>query len=273
MLQVSVDLRDEADELHAFLKTLSNEDWGKPSPFLGWTPWDVVAHLHFYDRVSLLSLTDTDAFNAKFQELIEAMGSGLGNAEIARREFGRLDPAELLERWHQSCHEMAEKLGASDPKRRLMWFGPPMGVQMFTTARYMETWAHGQDVYDLMRAPRAHTDRIENIAVLGVKTYGWTFANRGLDVPGPPPYVRLTAPSGAIWEWNDSSEADKIEGFGVDFCRVVTQGRNVADTQLEVVGDAAAKWMAIAQCFAGAPTDPPKPGERTWPGESGQQEE
>jgi uncharacterized protein (TIGR03084 family) len=118
-----------------------------------------------------------------------------------------------------------------------------------------------------MRTPRTHADRIKNIAVLGLKTYGWTFANRGLDVPGPTPYVRLTAPSGAIWEWNDPSETNKIDGSGIEFCRVVTQGRNIADTQLEVAGDTAAKWMAIAQCFAGPPIDPPKPGERTWPGE------
>ncbi len=129
MLQESLDLRAEADELHAFLETLSDEDWGKPSPFLGWTPWDVVAHLHYFDRVSVLSLTDDNAFTAKRQELIEALGSGLGNAEIARREFENIDPAELLARWHQTCGEMAEQLGASDPKRRLMWFGPTMGVQ------------------------------------------------------------------------------------------------------------------------------------------------
>jgi uncharacterized protein (TIGR03084 family) len=159
---------------------------------------------------------------------------------------------------------MAEQLGASDPKRRLPWFGPDMGVRMFTTARYMETWAHGQDVYDLMRAPRTHTDRIQHIAVLGVKTFGWTFVNRGLEVPGDPPYVRLVAPSGALWEWNEPSEANKVTGGAVDFCQVVTQGRNVADTALEVVGDVATRWMAIAQCFAGGPADPPKPRERAW---------
>jgi hypothetical protein len=44
----------------------------------------------------------------------------------------------------------------------------------------------------------------------------------------------------------------------------VTQGRNIADTPLEVVGEIATRWMSIAQCFAGGPVDPPKPGERTW---------
>jgi uncharacterized protein (TIGR03084 family) len=264
MLQESLDLRAEADELHAFLKTLGEGDWGRPTPFLGWAPWDVVAHLHFFDRMSVLALTDVDAFAAKAKELGEAMMAGLSGAEYTRRELGGLDPKQLLQQWRETCHEMAEQLGACDPKRRLPWFGPDMGVRMFTTARHMETWAHGQDVYDLMRVPRAHTDRIRNVAVIAVKTFAWTFVNRGLEVPGDAPYVRLVAPSGAIWEWNEPSDENRVAGDALEFCRVVTQGRNVADTALQVVGDTAARWMAIAQCFAGGPVDPPKPGERAW---------
>jgi len=157
---------------------------------------------------------------------------------------------------------MASKLGESDPKRRLPWFGPDMGVQMFTTARYMETWSHAQAIYDLKKIERKHTDRIKNIVAIGVKTFGWTFVNRKLEVPGPAPYVRLTAPSGEIWEYNDPSDEERIEGTAVDFCLTVTQVRNVKDTELRVVGDVAGQWMEIAQCFAGGPIDPPKPGYR-----------
>ena len=81
-------------------------------------------------------------------------------------------------------------------------------------------------------------------------TFAWTFLNRGLEVPGDPPHVRLVAPSGAIWEWNEPSDESRIAGDALDFCRVVTQGRNIADTALDVVGDTATQWMAIAQCFA-----------------------
>jgi uncharacterized protein (TIGR03084 family) len=264
MLQVAVDLCAEADELHGFLATLGEEEWSRVTPFLGWTTWDVVAHLHFFDQVSVLALTDPDAFAARRKELIAALGSGATNKDIARREYGSLGNRELLGTWLATCHEMAGQLGASEPKRRLPWFGPDMGVQMFTTARLMETWAHGQDVYDVMRVPREATNRIKHIAVIGVKTFGWTFVNRGLEVPGPPPYVRLTAPSGDTWEWNEPSETEKVSGSALEFCRVVTQGRNVQDTALEVVGEVASRWMSIAQCFAGGPADPPKAGERAW---------
>jgi len=157
---------------------------------------------------------------------------------------------------------MCELLGALDPESRLKGFGPDMGVRMFTTARQMETWAHGQDVYELLRVRRRNTDRIRNIALIGVKTFGWTFANRGLPVPGDPPYVRLTAPSGAVWEWNPSCERNRVEGSAVDFCHGMTQGRHITDVSLTVVGETAWRWMSIAQCFAGGPEDPPKPGQR-----------
>ena len=262
MLQVSQDFRDEVDELHAFLQTLEPGDWERETGFMGWTPWDVVAHLHYFDLVSMVALEGEDALAPERQALIEGISKGRTNQEIARERFADLDAAALLAQWRSTAHALAQALGRSDPKRRLPWFGPDMGVQMFTTARYMETWAHGQEIYDLLGATRTHTDRIKNIATIGVKTFGWTFVNRKLPVPGPPPYVRLVAPSGAIWEWNEESDTECVRGDAVDFCHVVTQGRNVADTGLEVKGSIATQWMSIAQCFAGGPVDPPKPGTR-----------
>jgi len=262
VLQESQDLLAEAEELHAFLETFDPADWERPTGFMGWTPWDVVAHLHYFDRVSLVALEGEQAFAPVREGLLEDLAAGLGNAEIARRDLGELSPETLVQRWRETCREVAQKLGESDAKLRLPWFGPSMGVRMFTTARFMETWAHGQELYDLKGVDRRYTDRRKSIAVIGMKTFGWTFVNRGLEVPGEAPYVRLVAPSGEIWEWNEPDERESIRGSAVDFCHVVTQGRNVADTGLEVKGDVAMRWMSIAQCFAGGPVDPPKPGER-----------
>jgi uncharacterized protein (TIGR03084 family) len=262
MLQEASDFRAEADELHAFLSTLDDRDWSRPTTFQRWTPWDVVAHLHLYDEVSLASLAGPDTFAVQRSALAGAIGRGVTNADLARERYGALGARELLANWIATARGLADQLGAASPKRRLPWFGPDMGLRMFTTARLMETWAHGQEVYDLVRAERAHTDRIRHIAEIGVRTFAWTFVNRRLEVPGAPPYVRLVAPSGAVWEWNEPSETSRVSGTAVDFCRTVTQVRNVADTSLEVVGDVAQRWMAIAQCFAGGASDPPKPGER-----------
>jgi uncharacterized protein (TIGR03084 family) len=137
-----------------------------------------------------------------------------------------------------------------------------MSVRSSITARLMETWAHGQEIYDALGVERVDTDRIRSIADLGVRTYRWTFANRGLAAPGEPPHVRLRAPSGAAWTWNEPSETSLVEGDAGEFCQVVTQVRALADTRLRVVGDVATRWMAIAQCFAGPVSDPPAPGTR-----------
>jgi len=261
MLQESLDLRAEATELHAFLESLDPEDWGRATRFMQWTPWDVIAHLHYFDLFSLYALEGIEIFGTKRDEFIQYIRAGLSPSEIARREFGKMAPAELLRCWQETCFEMSTKLGVSDPALRMPWFGPNMGVRMFTTARYMETWAHGQEIYDLMQVERTHTDRIKNVATLGVRTFGWTFVNRGLEVPDPVPYVRLSAPSGEIWEWNEAHEHESIRGDAIDFCQVVTQGRNIADTRLEVRGEIARRWMSMAQCFAGGPVDPPEPGQ------------
>jgi len=262
VLQVSLDFREEVEEFHGLLQTLEPGDWERATDFKQWTPWDVVAHLHYFDLVSLVALEGEEAFAAEREAFIAAITAGRSLREIARTRFADLDAAGLLGHWQSTAHTLADAPGQSDPKRRLPWFGPDMGVQMFMTARYMEVWAHAQEVYDLVGASRSHADRIENIATIGMKTFGWTFANRQLPLPGPPPYVRLAAPSGEIWQWNEPSETECIRGDAADFCQVVTQVRNIADTALEVRGPVATQWMSIAQCFAGVPVDPPKPGTR-----------
>src|SRR3546814_6437415 len=138
-----------------------------------------------------------------------------------------------------------------------------MSVRMFATAGQREVWAHARAIWDGLGLERTCTDRLSNIAVICVKTFGWTFVNRGLPVPETVPYVRLTAPSGAVWDWNDPASAVSVAGDAVAFCRVCTQVRNVADTDLAVRGEAAVRWMALAQCFAGPPEDPPRSEEHT----------
>ena len=199
-LQVSEDLVAEMKAFASLLETLDETEWETPTLFMDWTPWDVVAHLHYFDLVSIKALGGHESFKPFAKDLVKRMGQGESASVQTRVELGGLSPAELLSRWQETCVDMAQQLGASDPKRRLPRFGPDMGVQMFTTARFMETWAHAQAVYDLKGAPRTHSDRIRNIVAIGVRTFGWTFVNRKQEPPGPPPFVKLVAPSGAVWE-------------------------------------------------------------------------
>ena len=50
-----------------------------------------------------------------------------------------------------------------------------MSARSSITARQMETWALGQEVFDVLGLERVNTDRVRNIAYLGVSTSGWTF--------------------------------------------------------------------------------------------------
>lgn len=262
MKQMSADFRAEALELRGLLETLTPEQWADRTLFMDWSVWDVVAHLHFYDENSMLAATDAEAFKAHVAELIGSIMKGVSSTEQTRQRYAGVDHAALLSRWDATNAQLAEQLGTLDPKARLPWYGPDMSARMFTTARLMETWAHAQAIYDLVGVERVHTDRIKHIATIGVKTFGWTFINRKLEVPGAAPYVRLTSPTGDVWEWGEPSETERITGDAVGFCQTVTQTRNVADVELDVVGDVAKQWMSIAQCFAGGAVDPPKPGLR-----------
>ncbi|MEQ1783642.1 MAG: maleylpyruvate isomerase family mycothiol-dependent enzyme [Hyphomonadaceae bacterium] len=156
---------------------------------------------------------------------------------------------------------MAALYRTADPKARLKWAGPDMSARSSITARLMETWAHGQEVYDHLGIERVDADRIKNIAHLGVSTFGWTYLVRKMAVPAVMPRVELTAPSGEVWSWGEPGE-NSVTGSASEFCQVVTQVRNVADTNLVVRGPVATEWMGMAQCFAGAAEPPPKAGTR-----------
>jgi len=169
---------------------------------------------------------------------------------------------KLYNAWVKGFATITEKYASADPDKRVKWGGPDMSVRSCIIARQMETWAHAQAIFDVLGKTRIDADRLKNVAHIGVTTYSWSFKVNGLDPILPKPYIRLTAPSGAIWEWNDPQEDNKLQGSATEFCQVVTQCRNIADTSLQMTGEVAHKWMSIAQCFAGGPETPPSPDTR-----------
>ena len=261
MFQQVSDFRAESEALFRLMQPLDEAVFDTVTQFKQWTFNDILGHLHLWNHAADLSLTDEAAFQALLGEVMQSVTGGSLRA-FETQWLAGLRGRELLEHWHGFVLGMSRHFGAADPQARVKWAGPDMSVRSSITARLMETWAHGLAIYDALGVERVDTDRIRNIAVLGVNTFGWTFKNRRLAVPPEMPCVRLTAPSGAIWAWGESSAVERIEGSASEFCQVVTQTRNVADTGLEVVGAVAEQWMSIAQCFAGPPEQPPAPGTR-----------
>ncbi len=262
MFQQPYEFRDETEALHALVAPLDAAAFARPTGFKGWTIDDVIGHLHFWNWAADLSLSDPAAFEKTGAAALAHLGRGGTVRDFERGWLGGRSGPALVAEWLAFARAMTERFAAADPSHRVKWVGPDMSVRSAITARLMETWAHGQAIYDLLGVVRRNTDRIRNIATLGVNTYDWSFRVHGSRPPTPRPHVRLVAPSGEIWTWNEPSETDLVEGTAEEFCQVVTQVRNVADTRLVTRGAAAAAWMATAQCFAGPPETPPAPGTR-----------
>jgi uncharacterized protein (TIGR03084 family) len=268
MLTQAIDYRDECDALHALLVGIDAARWSEPTQFKRWTLDDVLGHLHIFDYAARLTVEEPDAFASFWKSFSRAMASGRSMSEYTRVWLGGCSGPQLLQRWHEFARQLADQYSCLDPARRVKWAGPDMSVRSCISARQMETWAHGQAAFDRLGRKRVEHDRIRNIAIMGVNTFGWTFVNRGREVPLAKPYVRLQSPSGAWWTWNEPDESNCVQGSAVEFCQVVTQTRNVADTSLRAAGEVACEWMSMAQCFAGAPHAPPPPGSRFLQSES-----
>jgi len=262
MLDQAKDFKDESETLFALMDPLSDADFERPTLFKGWTFNDILGHLHHGNILADHALHDEVKFRESYAEIKALRGAGAEGTDATATMLEGIQGRVLLRAWRDFYVPMSNRFSEADPKRRVKWVGPDMSVRSSITARLMETWSHGQAAFDLLGVERADTDRIKNVAVLGVNTFGWTFINRNEDVPDLRPYVCLTGPSGEVWEWNNLSEVERVEGSAVEFCQVVTQTRNIRDTLLNVTGVIANKWMDVAQCFAGPPRMPPAPGTR-----------
>lgn len=260
-MQQIEDFRAEVEELYSLLAAMPAKAWTLPTGFKAWTPEDVVQHLHHSDLMAMASADGVAAFIAFRAEMQGLRARGMTNLEATRARLGNPQGAVLLDLWRRTALVLCDRLSGLAPETRMPWAGPGMGLRMFATARQMETWSHGQAVYDLLGVERpAAALRLRNIAEIGVRTYGWTFRNRNQEPPGAQPEVRLETPFGEPWIW--PGEGGAVTGNVVQFCQVVAQTRNVVDTALHVEGEAARAWMALAQCFAGPPEMPPAPGTR-----------
>lgn len=243
----------EQDAIDEIVAPLSDEQWQRPTPSPGWTVADQIGHLTYFDDSATAAIEDAEAFQASLEALLAS-----GDMEVATLHR-HLSPAELLDAWRGGRKRLAKAAAGLDPSARVPWYGPSMGAKSFVTARLMECWAHGQDIVDALGADRVATDRLRHIVRLGFITRGWSYSNRGLEAPAAEVRLELTTPSGETWRFGPDGAVSAVIGSALDFCLVVTQRRNVEDTELVTTGDAARDWMHKAQAFAGPATDGPAP--------------
>jgi len=253
--QICDALDAETAALTAVVGDLSEEQWRLPTVAEGWDSHETVLHLGAADWIAHLTLTDADAF---------AIAHGrLSSEEATLNELPGMDVqgssgAELWD-WFLSIRAaMTDALRALDGKDRVAWIGPEIGARSMATGRLMETWTHSHDLADTFGVDYPQTDRLRNIAHLGVVTRDFSYVNRGLTPPADPVRVELTSPGGDLWAWGPEDAENRVVATGYDFCKVLTRRQPFAESAVETQGAVAAEWMEIAQPWI----EPPRISDR-----------
>jgi uncharacterized protein (TIGR03084 family) len=258
MEQICNDLAMEQQELDAVVANLDEAEWETMTPSEGWDIKEQIRHLAYYENRAKLAASNPEAFKQWLEEMLQDLNKMTTHMETTGKD---LTAGGTLKWWREERRALLEVLVKMDRKKRLAWYGPALSAMSFATARLMETWAHGQDIVDTLGIIRKPTERLRHIAHLGVRTFGWSYANRKMEVPDTPVRVELTGPSGDMWSWGPEEAEDTVKGLAEDFCLVVVQRRHVADTDLIIKGETAQQWMSITQAYAGPPTEGRKPGK------------
>ena len=187
----SEDFKEESISLYEILQDQKDEVFSSKTQFKDWTINDVLYHLHVFNNAAYLSLTDEDRFSEFMKDFYNAIKSGVTARDYEKKLSNNLSGKELISLWKDEFSKVADAFSKADPKKRVKWAGPDMSVRSSITARHMETWSHGQEVFDQLGIDRINTDRIKNIVIIGINTFSWTFINRSLEVPEKVPMIIL----------------------------------------------------------------------------------
>jgi uncharacterized protein (TIGR03084 family) len=254
------DLADEQTSLDEVVSPLDAEQWSRVTASPGWTVFDQIAHLAYFDDRASVAVSDPERFRRDLDEMLARMANESID-EITLGALRALSPHDLVARWRESRQLLNAAAKAPSDESRVLWYGPSMGAKSFLTARLMETWAHGVDVVDALGVVRAPTDRLRHVAQLGFITRRWSYTVRGETEPPGTVRLELTGPRGDLWRWGPDDAEDSIEGSAEEFCLVVTQRRHPSDTSL-LAGELGTNWLQRAQAFAGGPSEGPPPRSR-----------
>ena len=238
------DLVAEGDELDALVS--AQADWSTPTPAAGWTIAHQIAHLAAADKNVLIAIRTPEAFALVLKET-EAAGGRQADLDAAA---GAAQPRSvLLQQWRAGRTEVAAALRDIPVGQAFPWFGSELTPALMVPLRLMETWAHGQDVFDALGAAHRPTGRLRHVAALGVVGRALSFYAAQLPTPAEPFRVELAGPDGETWAWGPEDTTQRVAGSALDFCLRVTQRRSRAETDLTAVGDDAATWLEIARVF------------------------
>ena len=244
------DLQAEGDELAGVLAGLDEAGWDTMTAAEPWRVKDQISHLAWNDDATVRALTQPDKFLADKPDGMEAIQSMVDQVII---DYHHLPGDEMLHWFRDARQSLINAFAGRNPKDRMPWYGPEMSLASKLTARFMETWAHGYDVFDALGLDKPPTDRVRHVVFLGLQALPNAYMAQGRELPDRPVRLEVTSPTGELWQMGAADAVDVVRGSAFDLGLVVTQRLNAADADLQPEGSVATDWLQIAQAFAGPP--------------------
>ncbi|SDY40095.1 TIGR03084 family protein [Amycolatopsis xylanica] len=252
------DLAAETQTIDDVVAGLPASDWARATPAPGWTVAHQVAHLAWTDQKSLIAVTRPGDWQSEIEKALTTENF----VDVGAAEGAEKPPRVLLAEWREGRAQLADALAALPEGEKIPWYGPPMRAASMATARLMETWAHGQDIFDTFGLEHPATPRLWHVARIGTRTRDFAFKLHSLAPPAEEFRVELAAPDGTTWAFGPEDAEQRLTGSALDFCLVVTQRLHPSDSDLVAKGEGVEEWLTIAQAFAGAPGGGREPGQR-----------
>jgi uncharacterized protein (TIGR03084 family) len=243
--QVLDDFTAEQTDLYHVLVELSDDDWSRPTPAVGWSVRDQVAHLAHTEELARDTASGGPASLAA--EISRYGGDGQAMIDAGVAGGASMTPSELLAWWWSAAARNRETLAALDTSVRVPW-GLGMGWRAFVTARLMEHWAHGLDIRAAVARPGIDTDRLRHVAWISTSALPYAFSVAGVSPPADrtlrvelsPPSVNESASEhepatgneavAELWAFGPADATDRLTGPAAQWCRRAVQRATVAET-------------------------------------------
>jgi uncharacterized protein (TIGR03084 family) len=240
------DLEAEQRALQAVVRGISPDDWLRPTPAWGWDVRDTIAHLADIDEVAVDTATGgPDSLGARAARLSSPEDVTYVGVLRGRRQSG----ADVLAWWERASAYECDVLRSLDPDVRVPW-GLGMKPRSLVSARLMETWAHGLDVYAALGVEPEDTDRLAHVAWLSTRALPYAYTVAGREPPAGALRVELTLPSGATWADGPEDAPNRITGPAAQYCRLFVQRLPRAQARaLHAEGHVAESALGVARAF------------------------
>jgi uncharacterized protein (TIGR03083 family) len=246
-------------KLQTLLRSLSPEEWQRPTLARQWTVKDVAAHLLDGNLRTLSMLRDGhygEAPEAVDYAGIVAFLNRLNGEWV--RAARRLSPAVLVELLAQSGAEYTAYLHTLDPWApavfSVAWAGEAESKNWFHVARdYTEKWHHQQQIREAVGQPAELLTPTLYRPLLDTLLRGLPHALRDVPAPvGTVVQVRIASASGGVWQTEKTADrwqlratpapgaplAAEVELAPEVAWKVFTKGLDPTEAAAQVRGDA-----------------------------------